>query len=222
MVVIITLDGPSGTGKSSVAKRLAERLGFTYVDTGAMYRAITYKLLQKQIPLEDNIAIERELTGLHYQIQNVQGQKRYWISGEDVTEAIRSAEVNQNVSAVSALPSVRRAMTALQRRCAEEESVVFEGRDMGSVVFPQADHKFFLTARPEVAAERRYKELAAKQPHLTPEAVQSDLQRRDALDAGRALAPLKPAADAELVDTSDMTLDQVVQVLLDRILAKGV
>ncbi len=219
--MIITIDGPAGTGKTTIAKRVAERLQFAYFDTGAMYRAVSWLLLQKSIPLTDVKQIEDLLAQLNFMIKNEGGEKRYFVGQSDVTQAIRSAEVTSIVSAVSALASVREALWKVQHQFALQGHAVFEGRDMGTVVFPDAEVKIFLTARPEVRAKRRLQELIQKNPQeaaaLNHERMEEELLRRDAFDSTRELAPLKCAEDAFVVDTSDLTIDAVVEQILQRI-----
>lgn len=212
--MIITIDGPSGTGKSTVAKRLAEVVGITYFDTGALYRAVAWQLLQEKIAPSDLKGIEKVLKTFHFHIQTEKGAKRYFVGEVDVTEAIRTVEVTQIVSEVSAHKAVRDALKPIQVTCAEEVDSVLEGRDLGTVVFPHADYKFFLTARDEVRAKRRYEELKQKFPEkaeqLSFEQILKDIRERDDYDSSRDVAPLKKAEDAILIDTSDLSIDEVV------------
>ncbi|MCB1109830.1 MAG: (d)CMP kinase [Chlamydiia bacterium] len=211
--MIITIDGPSGTGKSTVARGLAEVLGMTYFDTGALYRAISWQILEKKISCDQKEALSSLLESFTYRIRMVEGEKHYFVGKTDVTQAIRSPEVTAIVSEVSALKEVREALKPLQVNFSKEMDVVFEGRDLGTVVFPQAEIKFFLTARPEVRAERRFKELQRKFPDQTfsfDETLQ-EIQKRDQFDSSREIAPLKRAEDAILIDTSDLTVEEVIQ-----------
>ncbi len=215
--MIITIDGPSGTGKSTVAKKVAEALGFSFFDTGAMYRAVTLFMLKKNIPIKDLKAIEHLLENFAFRIEEKNGKKRYFVGSEDVTETIRSREVTSHVSAVSAIPIVRQKIWGIQRRFGEQMDGVFEGRDMGSTVFPTADLKIYLTARPEIRAERRFKELEKTgtwPPGLTHEEILKEIMARDEADSTRELSPLKKPSDAVEIDTSDLTLDQVVKKIL--------
>lgn len=216
--MIITIDGPAGTGKSTVAKRLAEQLGIVFFDTGAMYRAVTYSILKDQINLEDKERIASLLKDFDFRIESVGHEKRYFVSNEEVTLPIRSQLVNKHVSEVAALAVVRDALSSLQRRFAESVDAVFEGRDMGTAVFPHADYKFFLTASPEVRAERRFREFLFKHPseaeNLTKQQVLEDLLRRDSYDSNREHAPLCAAEDAHQIDTSHLTIDEVVAKIL--------
>jgi len=210
--MIVTIDGPAGTGKTTVAKKVAERLGIPFFDTGAMYRAVTYFFLQQQIPLTDQQKIATMLARFSYEIRSVDGKIRYRANGIDVTEAIRSSEVTQAVSAVSALSLVREAVWKIQRALAKRKGGVFEGRDMGSVVFPKAKYKIFLTASPAVRASRRLGELKGNWTH---EGMIEELARRDRLDSSRALAPLTCPPDAYVIDTSDLQIQEVVDRIVE-------
>lgn len=210
----VALDGPAGAGKSTVAKQAAQALGCAYVDTGAMYRAITWKALQHHIELHD----EAQLTELANQVRidfrpAAEGQT-VLLDGEDITEAIRTREVTNNVSAVSAVEGVREAMVKLQREMAERTGVVMDGRDIGTVVLPKAEVKIWLTASVEERAQRRYQELVAKGQDVDFEQLKLDIQRRDEYDSNREHSPMKMAEDAVLLDTTGLTIDQVVARIL--------
>ena len=212
--VNIAVDGPSGAGKSTLARRLAERLGYIYVDTGALYRAIAYDMLQHHAESEQDIA--ERLPELDIAIDYQDGVQHVLGNGEDVSGLIRTPEVSMGASRVSAIPAVRQFLFELQQRLAREHSVVMDGRDIGTVVLPDADVKIFLTATPEKRAWRRYLELEEKQPGVQSyEDVLADVIRRDEQDMNRAIAPLKQAEDAVLVDTTDADLAQSEQMLLD-------
>ena len=213
--MIITIDGPSGTGKSTVARGLADALEITYFDTGALYRAISWQILKEGISYHEKEELLALLKAFSYHIQIVDGEKHYFVGNTDVTIAIRGPEVTAIVSEVSALKEVREALKPVQINFSKETDVVFEGRDLGTVVFPHADVKFFLVARPEVRAERRYKELQKKFPNQTfsQEKTLQEIESRDNSDSSRKIAPLKQADDAVLVDTSDLTIQEVVQKL---------
>ena len=213
--MIITLDGPAGTGKSTVAKRLAKVIGFTYFDTGALYRAISWKILQDQVEYQDKDALGELLRSFSFKIELIEGEKHYFVGKEDVTKAIRTKEVTAIVSEVSALQEVREALKPLQVDFAREIDVVFEGRDLGTVVFTEAELKFYLTARPDIRAKRRLKDLEERFPDQSFHygTILSEIEQRDQLDSSRTLAPLKQADDAVLVDTSDLSIDQVVERL---------
>lgn len=215
--MIITIDGPSGTGKSTVAKRVAEKLGLIYLDTGAMYRAFTLVLLNKAVALNDFERIERELETFKLDIELIEGGKRYFVDGADVTEAIREQKVNDNVSEVSAMKKVREVMSGMQRCLAEKQGGVCEGRDMGSVVFPNAEVKIYLDASSEVRAQRRLGEVRRKAPHeaVDVKKVEQDLNRRDSYDSSREIAPLVCPKGALRIDTTAMTIEQVVDQIVE-------
>lgn len=217
--MIITIDGPVATGKSTIAKKLAEKLGFIFVDTGAMYRCLTYFLLQQNVDIDDPAQLKHAIDAFSFAIRVLNGEKRYFVGDDDVSEKIRQATVTAHVSKVSALPPVREKLVALQRKAAVGINAVFEGRDLGSVVFPKADLKIFLGGRDEVRAKRRLDELRAKFPqeaaNMTLEQMIDDIHKRDTYDSTRTISPLKQAVDAHLIDTSDLTIDQVVETILD-------
>lgn len=217
--MIITIDGPAGTGKTTVAQQVAKRLKLPYFDTGAMYRAVAYVLLHEKIPLSDIKKITELLGDFSFEIRLLHGTFHYFANGADVTQVIRSPAVTNIVSAVSALPVVREALWKIQRRFAKKQGGIFEGRDMGSVVFPEAKYKIYLTARPEIRAERRLSELKEKRPddakQMTHEKMIQELIRRDEYDASRSVAPLKCPPDAYTVDTSELNLDEVVDRILE-------
>ncbi len=216
--MIITLDGPAGTGKTTVAKNLADELGYTYFDTGAMYRSITYGVIKYGISLDDPEALQAFLDKYPVTIESHYNQKRYFLGSEDVTGNIRSKEVTGLVSKVSAIGAVRNKLVATQRELAHGVNAVFEGRDMGTVVFPDADIKIFLTASLEVRAKRRYDELIAKDPEnisLTLDNVLDDIDRRDKLDSSRDISPMRPASDATIIDTSNLTPVEVVNQIIN-------
>lgn len=222
--MIVTIDGPAGTGKSTVAKKLAEALGFIYFDTGALYRAISWKILHDKIELADETAIGEMLKTFSFHIETEENQKIYFVEKHDVTTAIRSQEVTAIVSEVSAMKSVRDAMRPLQEVFSREGSTVFEGRDLGTVIFPRADVKFFLTARPEVRATRRLKDMKQRFPDRAVEfsydEILQNIKERDAFDSTRSLAPLRQAEDAILVDTSDLSLEEVISMLRKKVKEK--
>jgi len=211
--MIITIDGPSGTGKSTVAKGLAAALNITYFDTGALYRAISWKLLESKVSYQNKEDLQKLLSGFSFNIRVKEGEKRYFVGSVDVTSAIRTPEVTAIVSEVSALKEVRDALKPIQVNFSKEMDVVFEGRDLGTIVFPHADVKFFLTARPDVRANRRFLELQKKFPTKTfsLEKTLKDIEERDAYDSSREIAPLKKADDAILIDTSDLTIAEVIE-----------
>lgn len=222
--MIITIDGPIATGKSTIAKRLAKEIGYIYFDTGAMYRSLTYAMIKAGVSPKDPQAVEAFLKTFDLDIKIKHGSRLYYANGEDVTGFLRSPEVTANVSEVSALPAVREKLLVFQRELSKGVNVVFEGRDMGTTVFPDADLKIFLTGRLEVRAQRRCEELHQKFPEmfkdLTLEQCMKDIQDRDHSDMTRELSPLRKADDAVEVDTSDLTLDEVVEAILDARAAK--
>jgi cytidylate kinase len=214
--MIITLDGPSGTGKSTIAKLIAERLGFTYFDTGAMYRAFAWYLLSNHVNTLDPIAIAEILPSFSFEISETTVGKRYIVNGSDVTDLIRTPEITEVVSPVSAHRVVRDLLSQTQRECGSRGNAVFEGRDLGTVIFPFADLKIYLTARPEVRAKRRYLEFSAKNPSsgLSESQILDSINKRDEYDSSREIAPLKCPEDAIVVDTSDLSIDQVVNLII--------
>jgi len=216
--MILTIDGPSGTGKTTIAKKVAEKLGMIYFDTGAMYRSVVLGLLRENIAFTEQDAIESFLKSFTFDIRTQDGQKHYFLGEEDITQEIRTQKVNAVVSEVAAIPVVREAMWSIQRSWGEKQSAVFEGRDMGSVVFPKADVKIFLDASPQVRAQRRLRELKNTQPNeaalLDEKKMQEELQRRDAFDSNRKLAPLKCPKGALRIDTSDLTIDSIVEKIV--------
>ena len=217
--MIVTIDGSAGTGKSTVAKNVAGRLGLPYFDTGAMYRAVAYLILQKKITLFEKEKIADLLKNFQFEIKVEEGQKRYFASGQDVTKEIRSQAVNHIVSPVAALAVVREALGKITHNFAKKHGGVFEGRDMGTVLFPKAKIKIFLKARSEVCAQRRLEEIIRKSPEeasgLDQEKILEELKRRDAIDSSREIAPLKCPPDAYVIDTSDISIDEVVERILE-------
>jgi cytidylate kinase len=219
---IVAIDGPAGAGKSTVARRLADELGFILVDTGAMYRTVALAAEEAGASWDDPSgmgAIARALVarrGLAFS-RDQTGGVRVELDGKDVTTAIRAPRVGMAASAVSAFPDVRNALLDLQRQAGSQGGVVLEGRDIGTVVFPDADIKFFLTARPEVRARRRFDELASKGIGVTFEQTLSDVRRRDEQDTMRPVAPLRQAHDSMLVDSSEITIDATVGLMVERI-----
>ncbi|MBQ2014784.1 MAG: (d)CMP kinase [Peptococcaceae bacterium] len=213
----IAIDGPAGAGKSSVAKVLARRLGCIYLDTGAMYRAVTWLALQKQVAFDDMEGIKDLLQTIELEFKDVDGMQHLYCNGTDVTEAIRTPEISANVSAVSMIPQVREAMTAQQQKIAAGSDVLMDGRDIGTTVLPNARYKFFLTASLEERARRRALELEQKGIAVDMEQLIADIALRDKKDSEREVSPLKQAEDAVLIDTSSLTFDEVVENLFMRI-----
>ncbi len=210
--IVVAIDGPAGAGKSTLAKRIADKLGFVYINSGSMYRAIALWALRLQIALNDRHRLEE--LAKHAQIDLEAGSGRVLLNGEDVTAAIRDPAVADAASRVSAVPGVRRALLSSQRAMAEQNSVVMEGRDIGSVVFPSAQVKIFLDAEPAVRAQRRAMQLSENGSDPDVAAVAGELQVRDDRDRRRAEAPLVQAPDAELLDTTGLSLEQVEEAIL--------
>lgn len=219
--VAVAIDGPSGAGKSTIARILAGELQYIYVDTGALYRAVGLSMLRREIDPADGPAVEAALTSLSVELRYENGLQRVYADGEDVSELIRTPEVSMAASQVSALPAVRRFLFALQQNIAASHNVIMDGRDIGTVVLPNAQVKIFLTASAEDRATRRYAQLRETQTDVTYEEVLEDMKKRDYADTHRETAPLKAADDAVLVDTSGNTLEQSVeqlkQVVLERL-----
>jgi CMP/dCMP kinase len=218
--LVIAIDGPAASGKSTTARLVAERLGYLHVDTGAMYRAVALKVVRQNIPTDQKALIEALVAMTHVALQLQGNTLRVNLDGEDVTEAIRTPEISKAVSPVSTYPEVRRAMVREQRLLGANGGIVMDGRDIGTVVFPDADLKFFMVAGLEARARRRQEELAAKGTILPLDAVLEEIRERDARDAGRAEAPLRRADDAIDVDTSAMTIDEQVGFVLDTVSRK--
>lgn len=215
---IITIDGPVATGKSTIAKKLAERLGYIYLDTGAMYRCLTLEILRKNIDLKDKSALIALLNHFDFTLRREGSATHYYVNKCDVTQDIRDRTVTAAVSEVAAIPEVRTLLVKKQQELAEGLEAVVEGRDMGTVVFPDAKIKFFLTGRGEVRARRRYEELLRlfpqKRDTISLELIQKELEDRDAYDSGREHSPLRQAEDAYVIDTSDYTLDEILEKMI--------
>ena len=216
----VAIDGPAGAGKSTIAKRLAKDLGFIYVDTGALYRAIGLHTLRKGVDIHDTEGVIGLLPEITVDIQYVGAEQHVFLNGEDVNGLIRTEPVSMAASAVSAIPEVRTFLLETQRRLAREYSVVMDGRDIGTVILPDAECKIFLTASPEVRARRRYAELVAKGVKAVYEDVLADLKRRDWDDSHRETAPLKLAEDGIEVDTSGLELEQAIAMVKEVVMRK--
>ncbi|MDD5712431.1 MAG: (d)CMP kinase [Smithellaceae bacterium] len=217
---IITIDGPSGAGKSTVSKAVARALSYLYLDTGALYRAAAYKVIISGTRADDGQAIAAMLGNTVIEIDAGTGGIHVRVDGRDVTGEIRSESVGMLASAISALPEVREALKGIQRAYGRNGGVVAEGRDMGTVIFPDADFKFFLDADEEERIKRRHLELAARGENTDPETVKENLIRRDKQDAERKTAPLKVAEDAIIIDSTRLSIDEVVTKILGHITSK--
>lgn len=210
--IIVAIDGPAGAGKSTIAKRVADKLGFVYINSGAMYRAIALWALRLGVDLRDMHRLEQLAKAAKIELAGNDGG--VMLNGEDVTEAIRDVQVSDAASKVSAVPGVRRALLRIQRSVAEENNVVMEGRDIGSVVFPGAQVKIFLDAKTEERARRRALELEEQGRDADVQTIAGELRARDDRDRSRSEAPLVQAPDAQLVDTTALSLDQVEEAVL--------
>ncbi len=220
--MIIAIDGPAGTGKSTIAKNLAQKLNIAYFDTGAMYRSVTYAIIKNNLNINDEEQIKEFLkNNFHYEMKMQNGRYFYYVNGENVSETIRSTHISNIVSQISSKKYVRECLVPKQRLFAENKNIVCEGRDMGTVVFPNADIKIYLTARVSIRAERRFNELVAKFPQdigtLDKHQILDEIKKRDEQDSNRKISPLKKAHDAYQLDTSNLTIDQVVKKIIKRI-----
>ena len=210
----IAIDGPAGAGKSTIAKRLAKELGYVYVDTGAMYRAMAYYFLKNQVDTNDEEAIAKACPNVNVTIAYQDGEQQVLLNGENVNGVIRKEEVGKTASTTSVYPVVRAKLMDLQRELAMKENVIMDGRDIGTVVLPNADVKIFLTASSKVRAKRRYDELTEKGVSCDLEEICKDIKERDDRDMNRKIAPLKQAEDAILVDSSNMTIEEVTDTII--------
>ena len=208
--IVVAIDGPAGAGKSTVARHVAERFGLLNIESGAMYRAFAFKALQEDVPLNDAAALERLTAETTIQLEPGEEGNRVFLDGEDVTGMLRNQTVTDAASRVSVFPPIRAFMVRLQQQIGAEGGVVMEGRDIGTVVFPHADVKIFLDAAPEVRGLRRFDQLGPNAVQLSEEVIR-DLHARDERDRNRADSPLKAAADAVLLDSTNMTLSQVLE-----------
>ena len=206
MTINCALDGPSGAGKSTIAKAVAKKLGYVYVDTGALYRSIGLYCTRKGIDISDSAAVEGVLGEIKVELKYVDGSQTVWLNGEDVSGLIRTDEISMAASAVSAIPAVRAFLLELQRSIARENDIVMDGRDIGTVILPNAQVKIFMTASAEERANRRYKELLERGQEVSYDDVLRDINQRDYNDSHRDISPLKKADDAYELDTSDMSI----------------
>ena len=216
-MINIAIDGPAGAGKSTIARKIAAELGYVYVDTGAMFRAIGLYMVRLGVELSDSGAIADKVSGADVDIVYKDGAQVVMLNGEDVNGLIRTEEISDAASKVAVVPEVRKKMLTLQRNIAKNHDVIMDGRDIGSAVLPDADLKIYLTASVDVRAERRYKENIEKGIEADLEAIKADIRERDERDMNRSEAPLVKVPDATEIDTSDMTIDEVVKTIGDMI-----
>jgi cytidylate kinase len=215
--MIVTLDGPAASGKSTTARLVAKKMGWLYLDTGAMYRAMAVKALDEGIPLDDPKTIGDMAGRTKMTLKSSDQGTRVFLDGEEVTHRIRTPEVDRAVGPVCEVPAVREVLVSLQREIGKQGSLVAEGRDMGTVVFPDAELKFYVVASIEARARRRQKDMEKQGIAVSLEELSREIERRDKRDSGRAESPLKPAEEAELLDTSDMTIEEQVETIVQKI-----
>ena len=212
---VIAIDGPAASGKSTVARRVASALGYLYVDSGALYRSVTWWLLRQGIPASDTARVLEALPRLEVEFRIGDGTVKYLVGGEDPGVEIREPAINENVSLMAAMPEVRARVTAWLQRMRGLGHLVMEGRDIGTAVFPDSPHKFYLDADPAERARRRHLEVVAAQRGTTVQDIGASIQKRDTLDSGRKTAPLRLAPGAAVVDSTRMTIEEVVRFILD-------
>jgi len=217
---VITVDGPSGSGKGTLSQLLAKKIGYHLLDSGALYRLVALATLKQRIDIQDQQAVEKVAAQLDVHFDTAGDQTRVLLSSEDVTNAIRSETISKSASVVAAYPGVRAALLKRQRDFRQLPGLVADGRDMGTTVFPDADLKIFLTASAEARAQRRYRQLTEKKETVDLEGLIKDIQERDERDSNRTVSPLKPAPDAVLLDSTQMTIQEVLEAMLN--LVKGI
>lgn len=215
-MINVAIDGPAGAGKSTIAKAAAKQLNYIYVDTGALYRTIAYNAVKKNV-IDDTNAVIALLNDTKVELKYIDGVQAVFLNGEDVSDYIRTPEISMGASKVSAIPEVRAFLLSLQQEIAKENDVIMDGRDIATVVLPNADVKIFLFASPECRAERRYKELVEKGENVKYEDVLADVNQRDYQDSHREIAPLKPSEDSIMLDTSKLNLDESIQLVIKTI-----
>ena len=217
-MIAIAIDGPAGAGKSTIAKTVSKQLSYIYVDTGALYRSIALSILNSNVDIKDISAVKSLLENTKVEIKFVNDQQRVFLNGEDVSDKIRTTQVSMMASASSAIPEVRAFLLELQRSIARENNVIMDGRDIGTVVLPKAQVKIFLTASAECRAKRRYNDyILVGNTSESYEKILADIKERDYNDSNRAIAPLKPAEDSIVIDTSNDTLEVSVQRIIDTV-----
>jgi cytidylate kinase len=216
-VIVVAVDGPAASGKSTVSRAVARALGFNYVDSGAMYRAVTWKALELAIDVSDTMAVIGMMGAVKLNCKIVDGQARMLIDGVDPGDAIRDPRVTEKVSAVAAIPEVRQILVQLQRSLTKLGNLVMEGRDIGSVVFSDTPYKFYLDANPEVRAVRRKRDLEAMKIQATEEMVAKSIRQRDMKDSGRSASPLQIALGATVIDNSGLTADETARIVVEHI-----
>ena len=212
--MIITIDGPGGAGKSTVSKMLAKKLGYIYLDTGSLYRALAYKALRDKIILDDMDSLNSLCSNISIVLRNIDDQMKVYVDGEDVGDKIRTEEIGLTASKISAFPIVRQRLLDLQREAGAAGGIVTEGRDMGSVVFPHADYKFYLDADVEERIKRRHKELLNKGNPSEFQSIQKDMLARDKQDSKREIAPLKPTSSSIIIDSTKLSVLEVVEKII--------
>jgi cytidylate kinase len=218
--MVITIDGPAGAGKSTVSKIVAKRLGYLYLDTGALYRALAYKALKDKIILDDMDAINRLCSNTIISLNNIGGKIKVYVDGEDVGNKLRTEEIGLAASKISTFPVVRQRLLDLQREAGVRGGIVAEGRDMGSVVFPSADYKFFLDADLEERTRRRHNELLNKGNSAGIPAIRKDMLARDKQDSKREIAPLKPTSSSIIIDSTKLSIPEVVEKIIRYVSSK--
>ena len=219
-MISVAIDGPAGAGKSTISRLVAKKLGFIYVDTGALYRTVALSLVKNNISADDKEKVIAQLDKIKVDLVYVDDEQKVMLDGEDVTSLIRTAEVSMAASVSSAIPEVRAFLLDLQRQMAEKYNIVMDGRDIATVVLPNATVKIFLTADVEVRAKRRYDEMIVKDPTVKFEDVLKDVIKRDENDSSRAVAPLKPAEDSVILNTTNYTFDESVELLYNTVISK--
>ncbi|WP_297129586.1 (d)CMP kinase [uncultured Eubacterium sp.] len=215
-MINVAIDGPAGAGKSTIAKAAAKELGFIYVDTGALYRAVAYNAVKNGV-IDDKQGIISMLDDTKVELKYVDGVQSVYLNGEDVSDFIRTPEISMGASKVSAIPQVRAFLLNLQREIAKTNNVIMDGRDIATVVLPDAEVKIFLFASPECRAERRYKELVEKGENVSFDDVLKDVNQRDYQDSHREIAPLKPSEESIMADTSELTLQESIDLIVNTI-----